>query len=47
LPLRYCVIVYGVASETKYRDASGHGGGIVTLVLDMGESIQIDINGWW
>jgi hypothetical protein len=41
LLLQYCVLY--VASETKYRDASGYGGGIVTAVLDMGESNQIDI----
>jgi hypothetical protein len=29
--------------KRKYPDASGYGGGIVTVVLDMGESNQIDI----
>jgi hypothetical protein len=39
--LQYCVLY--VASETKYRDGSGYGGEIVTVVLDMGESNQFDI----
>jgi hypothetical protein len=41
LLLQYCVLY--VASETKYRDGSGYGGEIVTVVLDMGESNQFDI----